>query len=344
MELKLMPWCPNCKAEYQNGITVCSDCKIELVESLEEKEEDFVAFFQAEDKKIADKLVRYFQYSDLKSKLDFDEENEIYVVSIPPKKEKQAKKLYQAFYFVERDNLNNAELDHSSPISDKESPENENSEDEANSTTVRTAEDHELSTKASDLSEQLVDDALYEQEDENSKSEADNEVEVTDDEFTGIEVQESSSNYIFKADQYKDLAGTVWIFLFFGVAGIIFLILNAVGILSFFSGLLPTTVMGAVFLFFLYIAVSTNQKAKKVQAEIDAENKLTGEINQWLQLHVTESFLSSIHNDDISEELNYLKKVDTMKELLLKEFGTQNLAYLDRLIEEYYSNTFENME
>ena len=26
-----MPWCPNCKTEYREGITHCADCKVELV-------------------------------------------------------------------------------------------------------------------------------------------------------------------------------------------------------------------------------------------------------------------------------------------------------------------------
>ena len=29
-----MPWCPNCKTEYQEGYTVCNDCKVELVAEL----------------------------------------------------------------------------------------------------------------------------------------------------------------------------------------------------------------------------------------------------------------------------------------------------------------------
>jgi hypothetical protein len=338
MELIQMPWCPNCKAEYQDGFTVCSDCKIDLVESLEVKVENYVAFFQAEDKKIADKLVRYFEYSDLKSKVHFDEENELFVVSIPPKQEKQAKKLYQAFYFVERDNLSKGELDQNSLTTDKGTTE-KSEESIASHTDVAEAIEETL-----DASKELVDDSMYEHFDEDKVSEEENEAEIPDEEFTGINTEESSSIYIMKADQYKDLASTVWIFLFFGIAGLVFVALNAIGILSFFNGLLPNTVMGAVFLFFIYIAITTNQKAKKVQAEIDAENKLTQELNQWLQHHVTESFLSSIHNDTISDELNYLKKVDTMKELLIKEFGNQNLAYLDRVIEEYYSKTFENID
>lgn len=31
-----MPWCPKCKAEYREGFTKCSDCKVELVSELDE--------------------------------------------------------------------------------------------------------------------------------------------------------------------------------------------------------------------------------------------------------------------------------------------------------------------
>lgn len=34
-----MAWCPNCKNEYVEGITICADCGAELVESLEESQD-----------------------------------------------------------------------------------------------------------------------------------------------------------------------------------------------------------------------------------------------------------------------------------------------------------------
>jgi transcription initiation factor TFIIIB Brf1 subunit/transcription initiation factor TFIIB len=305
--VEIMPWCPKCKAEYQEGVTVCSDCGVELVESLEDAE-ILEPFFQAEDQKLAEKLVRFFEYSELRSEVHYDEENEVYVVSIPPKMQTQAKKLYQAFYYVEADLANkNAEKASSSDADEDE------------------ASDSEL-------------------EAEDNSEDEDYEPEVPSDDITSVEKDHEERVYVMKADQYKDLAGTVWIFLAFGIVGTLVVILNIIGVFDFISGLIPTIVMGALFLSFLYIALSTNQKAKKVQAEIDAENQLTEKINEWLKLHVTEEFLDSLHNSSISEELNFIKIIDTIKELLIKEFGPQNLAYLDRLIDEFYSSTFDREE
>lgn len=35
-----MPWCPKCRNEYREGITLCAECGVELVDSLEEKREE----------------------------------------------------------------------------------------------------------------------------------------------------------------------------------------------------------------------------------------------------------------------------------------------------------------
>lgn len=324
-----MPWCPNCKAEYQDGFTECSDCKVTLVDDIKEAE-PLIPFFQAEDKNVAEKLVKFFNYSDLNSTCEFDAETGLYIVSIPPKGQMQAKKLYQAFYFVERERMEKGETDLlDSQVASKVTDTEKVTEDTNASASGATEEESEVDHPSMEEAEEPADSDDYKSETPGD------EINAFDDD------KEQSSVYVMKADQYKDLSGTVWIFLFFGVIGLIVVILNVVGIFSFFNGWIPNTVMGVLFALFIYIAISTNQKAKKVQVEIDAENKLTEQINEWLKQNITESFLASIHDEKLSEELNYIRKTDTIKEMLMKEFGTQNLAYLDRLIEEYYSNNFD---
>lgn len=43
-------FCPNCKAEYNEGVTQCTDCGVELVQELSEEDfVDFVKVFESAD-------------------------------------------------------------------------------------------------------------------------------------------------------------------------------------------------------------------------------------------------------------------------------------------------------
>ena len=308
-----MPWCPNCKAEYQEGYTECSDCKLALVDDIHE-EELLVPFFQAEEKKVAEKLARFFEYSDVNSSVSFDEENSLYVVSVSPHQQLQAKQLYMAFYEVERERL----VQGHSELAKSNKP---NKDD----------------TSKEDFTDEDFEDS--------EAAENDYSTDTPSDEATAFDdlEEQSPAAYVMKEDQYKDLNGTVGVFLVTGIAGAVIVMLNVIGVLNFLSWWLPQAVMGVMFLAFIYVAVTTNQKAKKIKQEIATENALTKDINEWLANQVTENYLVSLHDDTISEELNYLKKMDSIKESLLKEFGPQNLSYLDRLIEEYYNETFDQI-
>ena len=59
-----MSWCPNCKTEYKEGITVCSDCDAELVESLETEERCSILF--GEENQI-ELLKKFLEYNDIMS-------------------------------------------------------------------------------------------------------------------------------------------------------------------------------------------------------------------------------------------------------------------------------------
>lgn len=57
-----MPWCPKCKCEYEEGVKLCADCKIELVDSLDDIVE-WETLIKTEEEEQAIEVVEYLKYS-----------------------------------------------------------------------------------------------------------------------------------------------------------------------------------------------------------------------------------------------------------------------------------------
>lgn len=329
-----MPWCPKCRDEYQEGYTFCSDCNVELVEELP-PEENLISFFESGNKEIAEKLINYFEHSDLKATLQFDEKNAVYEVLIPPEMQLEAKRLYHAFYTIVKEKY------------EEELNEDLLSDDDSNSDEVEPRNDDEKDTSASDTS-------FEETEENNINNDEEDSIQSDQDDFKKMDelladvhksqLRKESSSYVMKADQYRDLNSTVAIFSFFGIAGIIFVALNIAGVIPIFNSWLFNIMGTALFLYFIYVGLSTYKKAKQVKLEIEDENKLTNDINEWLSNNVTKDFLATHHDESISEELNYLKLFEIIREMLIEEFGEQNTDYLDQLIENFYNKNFDTDE
>ncbi len=354
--------------------------------------QEYIPFFQAEKRSIAEKLAKYFEYSGLEAKIHFDEEKDAYILSVPSKKEKEAKKFYQAFYFVERDRIEDQEKN---PDSLEEYDESnilsatpgegvsESSLDISNEEIASAdmdglnrniASDTDEASEVSATNETTDNDTTSNHEelhpedimsDEDSISDKDNisDENIMSDEDTVEKAAEdlddtlndldngqkervksllsASGSYVMKEEKYKDYIGTQFVFIVLGIAGIIFVFLNAIEVLTLLYGLFPNLIMGALFVFFIYVGLSTGKKAKLLKQEIEGENQLTDKINKWLHTTVTDEFLASITNSELSEELDYIKKTDTIRDMINKEFGEQNRDYLDRLIEEFYTETFD---
>ena len=98
-----MPWCPNCKTEYREGITHCADCKTELVEEYKDavlqNATAMLVNVEAGDYSVAKKLHDFLAYSGITSViLTEGEKVGVYVV---PEELSKAKKCFKAFYSVE---------------------------------------------------------------------------------------------------------------------------------------------------------------------------------------------------------------------------------------------------
>lgn len=149
-----------------------------------------------------------------------------------------------------------------------------------------------------------------------------------------------SATYVKKADKYKDLKSTTSTFLVFGVLGFVYIGLNLFDVISTINGVLAYIVMTLMFAGFIYVGISSHFTAKKVKSEISTENNTTEQIKTWLKANITESLLEELHDDTLSEEVNFFHKIEYIKGKLTEEFTGLDDAYVDQLIEEFYNDNF----
>lgn len=90
-----MPWCPKCKNEYREGIKVCADCGMELVEALEKREGSPLIFGSQEQ---MEELEKFLIYNHLKTvRMEKDEAEGVYELYIGDEERQKASMAVKVF-------------------------------------------------------------------------------------------------------------------------------------------------------------------------------------------------------------------------------------------------------
>lgn len=347
-----MPWCPKCKTEYYEGVKVCSECGSELVASLDDVPE--MKQLVEGEKEQMERLFQFLQYNKIQSAtIDYQEETEDYLVSCEEKEYKNAVKIAKIFL-------------HQEEISGKEASGKETSEKDDLQTDASAADGVAESAaenktfaepEAQDHTEPDADAEEADASDEGPVAAADTDKMLFDGDIDGIDMENTiqdgakgGASMIYKnnAEKAADNKSSAYTLIGVGLVGIVLLICLAAGILPIpmygSTKYMIYGVMGAMFLIFLVMGIVSMRNASRYSQKAQAEDDLTAEIKKWCAENMTaeevDRDLFTEAEAQQSNEQKYFKRYEKMKKMIGDNFLNLEPGYLDRFVDEYYTNVF----
>ncbi len=300
-----MPWCPNCKTEYREGITHCADCKTELVAEYKDAllSDATVALVHVdeENRTFAQKLHDFLEYSGILSVVL--EEDGLTGVYVTPEDEKRAKKCFKAFYSVESEKV------------------------------MQKAEE------AAFLKGEEFD--YFGDDEEDSEEATSDSRAVIAAQASARKEEDAGKKYVSAVSRYEDYRSSGFTFLILGSLGMIFALLNFLDVISLFGSTFSCVVLFAMFGIFLALGIFSFVKAGQLKAGADAENKTVEEAKRWMEQNFTKDMLNTVTSDDSeeeikSEELLYMDRLDQLVARLLAAFPSLNDSLAEQLVDEFF--------
>lgn len=327
-------WCPKCKAEYRDGISVCADCGEELVVGTAD-DFDVVEICDLKDEKMAERFVEYLEYSKIENAKKIVRDG-ITIVTVPTRYEKQVEKLFKGFLLaLEEDKEKQEEVYNTSQKQDIEE----------NITDV--AEENE------ETADVLFDEGENEEWDiDKDESDADEKIVAEDDLHGNVviddEIEEDSADilytpskaYVKKEDEYKDVKFSGITFVIFGVLGLIYLTLCKLDIIPIDYNMFILCIIGALFVGFIVMGIVSVVKSKKIKLQIPEEEILTEEINTWLSEKITKDRVEKWIDDTASDEENDLIITAHIRSILIKKYPDLNVSFIEMITEEFFNSNF----
>lgn len=315
-----MPWCPNCKTEYREGITHCADCKAELVadykDVLSQNATEALIKVDREHNVFAHKLKDFLAYSGVPSVVQ--NEGELLGVYVTPEDLKKAKKCFKAFYSVEAEMV------------------------------MQRAEE------AAFLKGEEYEDYFGDDEEEAAPESSDEEAFDADilkyktETPYSVSALKTEKRFVSAASRYEDYRSSGYTFTVLGTLGVGFALLNFMDVISLFGSTFSSTILFLMFGIFLGLGIFSFVKAGTLKNEALIEQKLIENVKAWMQANITKELLSSVsdvtgsgNEEGQTEELLYLDRIDKLLKLVHTAFPTLHDSLAEQLLEEFCNEQLE---
>ena len=288
-----MAWCPKCKNEYREGITVCPDCGETLVS--EEELTDWTSVLFGEQVEM-EKLKDFLTYNGIqKTRIDYDETEQVYELFVDVAEEKQAKTIARVF-------LEQQEKDRKENAAEEEAAVDEflMPGDDNDAESVNTAQQENSSLL------------------KNASSQG------------GLTYVNSGA----KAEENRSSAWVLLIVGILGML-VMILGMTDVLPLNIGNPYMFYGVMSAVFILFIVMGVVSMRNAKIFEKKAESENSLVDTLLSWSEENLTaEKIDAEIENAaDTPAEALYYKRFEVIRSQMNHQFMNLDQQMLENLID-----------
>lgn len=141
-------------------------------------------------------------------------------------------------------------------------------------------------------------------------------------------------------NKYENTMSSAVILLFFGLVGIISNILFALDIIHVAMSLFQYIFLGTLYVVFIGYGILSFIKSKEYKSKIADENEHEANIQKYLENNVTEDLVKSFHDDNISDEENYVLSINKIVELILETYPGYDNKLIEYHVDEYLNEHF----